>query len=359
MLIFLAALIIAAGFLQWQSLKDPFSKLSLKARTTVRTADPDEPFKIECTLKNESWIPRSWVRCAWLLPARTTVDETRSSGPDFKVALPPVASEPVVVKSSCFLRPHGERSTTIWASCPSRGLFRLARARVVCGDFLGFTEREDTVACLGEVVILPRRAKNDPSLDALGGFLGEVSVRRFIMDDPVLTLGFREYTGRESMRMIAWKQSAQGRGMMVRKNDYTIEPAATVLLNVDFGSEAVDGAVIEECFSLARSVCEKLEESRIKYSFITNCSGSLTYAGEGLGTPHLMAILESLGRATHTCTEPMQATFQRAINSSDSGRCHIIITPNETEQLRALMEQLAHRTQAANFLITAHKPEEE
>jgi len=106
-------------------------------------------------------------------------------------------------------------------------------------------------------------------------------------------------------------------------------------------------------------LCEKLEESRIKYSFITNCSGSLTYAGEGLGTPHLMAILESLGRATHTCTEPIQATFQRAINSSDSGRCHIIITPNETEQLRALMEQLAHRTQAANFLITAHKPEEE
>ena len=37
----------------------------------------------------------------------------------------------------------------------------------------------------------------------------------------------------------------------------------------------------------------------------------------------------------------------------------IIITPNETEQLRALMEQLAPGTQAANFLITAHKPEEE
>ena len=54
MLIFLVALIIAAGFLQWQSLKDPFSKLSFKTRTTVRTADPDEPFKIECTLKNES-----------------------------------------------------------------------------------------------------------------------------------------------------------------------------------------------------------------------------------------------------------------------------------------------------------------
>ena len=50
----------------------------------------------------------------------------------------------------------------------------------------------------------------DSSADVLSGFLGDVSVRRFIYEDPVLTTGFREYTGREPMKHISWTQSARG-----------------------------------------------------------------------------------------------------------------------------------------------------
>lgn len=58
----------------------------------------------------------------------------------------------------------------------------------------------------------------------LGGFLGELSVNRYLYEDPILTAGYRSYTSGDPMRSIAWKQSVQGQGLMVKKWDYTTEP---------------------------------------------------------------------------------------------------------------------------------------
>ncbi len=66
----------------------------------------------------------------------------------------------------------------------------------------------------------------------LGGVIGDISVNRFIFEDPMLTVGFSEYTGREPMRDISWTQSARLGRMMVKNYDHTVDLSVTILLNV-------------------------------------------------------------------------------------------------------------------------------
>ena len=197
-----------------------------------------------------------------------------------------------------------------------------------------------------------------PEVTALGGFLGDISVRRFLMEDPVLTLGFRDYTGTEPQKAISWKQSARLNRLVVKRYDYTLEPSVTVLLNVECRGEDADAKLIERAFSLARSVCELLEGKRIKYDFITNATtagalGLWSSVTEGLGSAHLGAILEGLGRATYDRTEPFEATVKRAARRAEAGRSHVIVTPQNDEYLNLAAKRLRDETSGFVTIIAA------
>jgi len=167
-----------------------------------------------------------------------------------------------------------------------------------------------------------------------------MSVNRFIMEDPVLTLGYREYTGREPMKMISWSQSARGNGLMVKKSDYTMEPSVAVLLNVDTNVPNKE-ELLERCFSLTRSVCDLLEQRGIKYTFTTNAllAGRVFVSGaaaEGMGQRHFTGVLEQLGRATYSSGLNLEQMLQKeALRQTAAGR--ILITPDrEGDTSRAL-----------------------
>ena len=172
----------------------------------------------------------------------------------------------------------------------------------------------------------------------LGGMIGDISVNRFIFEDPMLTIGFSDYTGREPMRDISWTQSARLGRMMVKNYDHTLDLSATVILNVEYPKD-IDfrPELIEKCFSAGRTVCEALEAKRIKYGVLTNAtsSGALglwSQVGDGLGRSHLMSILEGLGRATYSCTMPFSRLADLASRKNEDGRYYVVITPVMTNR---------------------------
>ena len=190
--------------------------------------------------------------------------------------------------------------------------------------------------------------------------MGDVSVRRFIMEDPVLTLGYREYTGREPMKMISWSQSARGMGLMVKKYDYTQEPAVSVLLNLESREEDKD--LLEErterCFSIARTVCSTLEDRSIQYNFATNAviaggMANLSSMNEGLGRRHFEGVLEALGRATNSFSCSAEKLLQgSAAAGYGSARGHILITPDRTS-LRPQVINRLREISGGNLLVIA------
>lgn len=254
------------------------------------------------------------------------------------------------------IRRRSELRFRIPVSFPDRGRYVLPHPILFGGDFLGITETRREFSQYREVVVAPPECRISELTRILGSFLGDYSVRRFLFEDPILTIGYHEYTGCEPMRQIDWKQSAKSGCWMVKEYDHTVEAAVAVLLNMD----SPEGEEEKELsFSIARSVCSVLEKSRIKYEFCTNAeqAGKIQTAGsvgDGLGQYHFLRVLECLGRGMSTVRMSCDCLLKQIFAENENERGLIVITPGkELEESQVFLHYRAVLGQ--NILVLCAK----
>ena len=246
-------------------------------------------------------------------------------------------------------------------SVPRRGRYLFLGATLEGGDFMGLSTSPRQFPLSRELVILPRPADAQGLDELMGGWLGDRSVNRFIMEDPVLTLGYRDYTGREPMKQISWTQTARLGRMMVRCQDYTVERTVTVMLNAHtFAFSSYGESMLEAALSLCRGVCEALEERRVPYALITNlrtlgAPDGFGEVGDGLGQAHLATALEGLGRADYDYRDTLNGLFERALSRAAPGRGHIFITPVKEDARPELLQKLRVATGEEPLVITGEE----
>lgn len=333
--------------LQRRTGADRLADMKEDHRPDERLVDPDEKFHLDLTLQNTG---RHYVLFARLEEQLGKAFRVYDQSARTRVNLEGGTD----VSFSTWLRPHQEIKFRIPVSISARGLYPLSPLKLSSGDFLGLDEQVRRAGQFRAVVVAPKEANDQRFADVLSGFLGDVSVRRFIHEDPVLTTGFREYTGREPMKHISWTQSARGQGLMVKKFDYTAEPRVSVLLNTDSDAENRE-ALLEKCYSLARTVCRILEEQGVQYDFITNADlagfadGANHEIGEGLGANHFAAVLDCLGRATYYRAFTSERLLAKSIDSQLT-RGRILITPSDDFDASRTLGQLRELS-GGNLLI--------
>lgn len=352
MIFFLVFAIVVAVVLQRVLLEKSLDAVEGDHRPDRRIVEPDEKFFIVVSLRNKGRWFVPFLRVREHLPAEIRLCEEAGS----------VTEElhgDRFVDFTTWLRPRQQIRKQIPVHIAKRGRYFTKQLSLYGGDFLGIDEQHKRCGRFNEIVVAPRRVDSVQLDDRFGGFMGDVSVSRFILEDPVLTLGYREYTGREPMKMISWAQSARGNGLMVKKYDYTLEPSVSVVLNVD--TDRPDRKdLLETCYSIARTVCEQLEERGVKYDFITNAilSGDLSdhgAVGEGLGARHFQSVLERLGRATYATGMTVQRLLEKESQRATATAGRIFITPAEDP---AAAHGLARLHEAAGGSLLVLKAEE-
>lgn len=339
MINFLVILIVIGSALQLWSMKHGLDGVSHVYNPSKSIVEPEEVFQILSTVTNTS------LRFISFLEVRESIPPEIEKVPGMEE------------KYSLFLMPRQCFHHITDVKALKRGCYYLSGALIKGGDFLGISENFLSVPQRREVLVIPPLYSEFRLKDTVGGFLGDISVNRFIMEDPVLTMGFREYTGREPMKMISWSQSAKNRRLIVKKYDYTLELVVTVILNVECHVDKETAPVIEDCFAIARTVCEYLEEKHIKYSFATNANITGTISTwdsipDGLGSAHLMKILEGLARASYGYVRPFKSILNKAYKNTEQGRSHIIITPKLTDDYRHSISKLRDFTGMQVLVLT-------
>ncbi|MGX8692312.1 MAG: hypothetical protein ACSW8E_00960 [Clostridia bacterium] len=192
------------------------------------------------------------------------------------------------IRCHLFLPPRKGTDGKLRISCTRRGQYQIGRYYLMRGDYMGL----DPVLASGDLgfrLVCTARRCEIPEPETLGGVLGEVPIRRFILDDPCMLKGYREYTGREPMKQISWMQTAKTGQLMVRLNDFIIDRNVSILVNMEDAPEEAQ----ERSLELLRSVCEELEAQRVPYALFTN--GDLFSLDEGLGRGHLLFIQRRIG----------------------------------------------------------------
>lgn len=311
--------------------------LHIRAEWDRYLAEPDQPITQTVTLENYSRLAIPFVRLVLGFPgeAKPVADDAWCKLHKRDTILAWNAEYRMTLR--------GRRSLTrsVKVSIPHRGLYKMGAYHLSAGDLLGFREAK----CHGDgqkIVVMPHRSRQKLALDAVGGFLGDISVRRFILEDPILTTGFRDYTGREPMRTISWTRTAQAGSLQVKQYDYTAERHIVVLLN----TEGADEQELEECLRLTRSVCETLEQQKIPYGFRTNANlpgpvGKVTSMMEGLGEQHLNTILYGLGCADATCFYSFRYLTRKTLRARKSSEAYIVITPDDKGAVHTCIQELS------------------
>ena len=93
--------------------------------------------------------------------------------------------------------------------CDQRGYFTFGPTRICSGDLFGFSRQEIEVSDLDRLIVYPRivpvERRGIPSKQPFG----DIRTRRHIFQDPVLTMGVRDYHFGDSLKRIHWKTTAR------------------------------------------------------------------------------------------------------------------------------------------------------
>ncbi len=319
-MIYVIAVGIAAAVIAMQFIVTPriIRHLRYHYGYDASLAEPGEKIVYTGKLVNNWFLPAVYVSLAVMLPEGASVANSKDNE----------------TYRMCLL-PHRSSRHSLIFDLPRRGVYRGGKYFVESGDFLGFRSFVDSGSIDGVITVMPRKCKDETVIEALGGFLGDISVRRFIIEDPVLTIGFRDYTGREPMKKISWPHSAKTGKLVVKNNDYTVEINVAVVLNMASGTDAEK----EKSLEIVRTVCEELEEARIPYQFISN--GDAGNRKEGFGRLHLTAIMTDLGRSKLVSFTSLDTLIDRCIADRKNNRSYIVVTPPLSAEDRASLGRLS------------------
>ena len=157
-----------------------------------------------------------------------------------------------------------------------RGHYVLNNVTVTVGDLLGVTMAASEYSAPAELFVYPRLlSENELPLPSTR-YQGDVSVRRFIIDDPFLVNGIRAYRAGDPVRDIHWAATARTGEMQVKTHDFTADPKLLVLINcqktekqwgelMDYEQE-----VIEQGIRMAATLCMRALKSGTEAGFAAN-----------------------------------------------------------------------------------------
>ena len=333
----LLCLAVVVAWLEYKWAEWGMEQLSCGAAYEEVLVEPGQEFEQEVWVDNEGRLPLLYVELQEYLPKEAVVRESEA----WLQRYSEISMNARNLLWHTYLMPHTRFGAKVHLAFEKRGAYTLGRFCLQTGDFIGFRTLARMKSQSQTVVVMPARCSSPVLLKTLGGFLGDISVRRFMIEDPILITGFRDYTGREPMKSISWTQTAKANRMQVRQYDHTAEANVAVLLNLENST----GEEAEQCFEIARTVAEELEKKRIPYEFLANCDfqsrmGQAHLVAEGLGAAHLQSILYALGRSQGLLAFRFEKLVDRCVKDKRPNRSYILISPPLGEAQRSELLRL-------------------
>lgn len=185
-----------------------------------------------------------------------------------------------------------------------RGFYNLKSVAASSYDLLGLSRvTQDDMPVNAMITAYPPFLDiNDFDLPS-HSFLGDAIVRRWIVHDPFLISGVREYQQYDPMKSVNWKASARTGRLLVNKYDYSANTRLLVVMNVDMSAYQWKTSIEHEQLEYALSLCAThmkcAVENSMEVAFSSNgCSvldeTSITKVDFGSGQQHLYILLEAL-----------------------------------------------------------------
>lgn len=334
MALIVAAIIVGQYILYEKTgLKKVFYKLSISAPEAFE----NDTIEIVEEIENAKWLPLVWVRseisCSpWLTfkgqtLVRNELDEQRG------------------LISGIFVLRGYRKCLRVWkVKCEKRGIMTIDNVIITSSDLFGLSKKAMVYEITDTIRVLPIPA--DMETGELSGdlFIGNMQVRRFVLPDPFMISGAREYTGREPMNRIHWLQTARTGNLMAYKNEFTTERRILIILNMQRSVSAygqpMNISILEAQIKAAAFALDYCSRVSAECALAANTSERL-YVSPNSGYAHIMNALRRLAELENICGERLDDMLM----SLDCGEFTdiILITSCVTELTCEILEGLSGR----------------
>lgn len=296
-----------------------FRNLIYKMEITKRTAEIGEEVEIYSIIENKKPLSISFLK----------VEESFPKGFNLESNI-----------YTLFIMPYQRVKRTYRIVGEQRGLYKIKDVHLELGDFVGFNSSQEYIELKNQLIIFPRKIDLKQKILPYGGLMGDISVKRWIIDDPLMTIGIREYTGNEPERFIHWPSTLRHGSLMVKNFDFTTDNSVMVVLNIESVKpywKDMDRELIEESINITRAIMEELEDLKIPYGFASNAynTGSDYVKGHfyhpGLGKNQLNNFLEILGGINYIISSTFEKTIKDIQRIKGNYTTVILITPRILE----------------------------
>jgi len=228
--------------------------------------------------------------------------------------------------------------------CVKRGFYHLKSAALTARSITGSISAGKDETTDAKLYVFPRTLAmlemNFPS----HSWQGDSVVRRWILEDPFIHAGIREYTLSDPMKNINWKASARFGTLQVNQYDPTAQHRLMILLNVDTKlnqwTVTDEPERIEYGISVAATLFEYAFKNVIEAGFGSN--GFLKDMEKqpiriepAIGKHHQIKIMENLARLVILRSVSFNTLLDRELDKSPNNIDYLLITAvidNDTEE---------------------------
>ncbi len=326
-----------------------FQKFGFKGLTYHRsfnkqTAFPNEKIEIIDEITNRKLLPLPWVSV-----------EAKMSRHLVSVVDEQVPNEDPFHQTLFSLLPYQQIKRRHHMIVKKRGVYHLASVALTLGDMFGFSDKYQSHETTGKLIVYPKLYRQNMLPEDVQVFLGEQAVNRWIIDDPFLKIGTRDYQAGDASHKINWKQTAKRRELQVNEHDHTRELDLTIVLNVDQSDDiwlpVNDTPLFEESLSIVGSMFYQLNQQAAPFCFVTNAVtmknrqpelNDFKVLDQGAGQAHYQQGLTTLSYLIPERRHHFKHVLDYLIHRS-TDETLVILTPVMTEAITARVEALKNK----------------
>jgi len=247
--------------------------------------------------------------------------------------------------------------------CTQRGYHAYGPATISTGDGFGLFGRKALASRQDRVIVYPRLySVAELRLPAKNPF-GQRGSPRQLFEDPLRTVGMRDWRSGDSLRRVHWKATARYQHLLSRVYEPSEELQVLIFLNIATLPRHWQGNIPElqeRVISVAGSLAAYCTELRLPVGLIAN--GFLPGSDQplrllpGRSPGQLVRILELLAAITPFATRPIEEMIWRESPRLPWGATLLVVTAIAQDELLATLGELNEAGRQIVLFTLAERP---
>lgn len=317
-------------------------KLSYERYFNVSACYEGEQVEMVERIANRKAVPVPWLRLESMLSANLKF--MRQQGHTIR------EGEMFQNHRSLFsLMPYTQVVRRHKITCVRRGYYKLDSATLTIGDLFSVFSVYRKLTLDLHLTVYPKPILPENVQLPSHSWQGDFTVRRWIVDDPFMLAGVREYQYGDSMRDVNWKATAKTGNLQVNQRDFTADRRLMVYLNVEdhekMWNHVMDDQLIEQGIRYAAGFIQEAIHAGMEAGFATNAfvSGAEkepVRIEPASGRGHFEYILGQMARLYIGRSVSFDLLLEQECQRKVANLDIIIITTYMNDKLRRLTEQL-------------------